>query len=150
MKAAAEINEGSIEVVRFLLDQPEIDPNAKDVAGNTALLIATRTGHFEKFQLLFEAPGVDQTAVNDKGLDVLELAAKNENEEITEFLKAQGYKSKPERLEKSAVESAGAHVTTSHLTAPETTTSREKTNAEQPGRLFNWPIIIPEAWQCRF
>jgi ankyrin repeat protein len=46
---------GRVDTVRYLLDKPGIDINAKDAEGYTALAVACINGHLEVAKLLVAA-----------------------------------------------------------------------------------------------
>lgn len=68
-------------VVRYMLDRG-VDVNAKDSAGNTALIAAATAGQWEMTDLLLKA-GADVNAVNSSGNTALMGAVAKGNIEIT-------------------------------------------------------------------
>ena len=66
-------------VVRYLLTRPlgDLDLNVVDTGGYTPLLLAAEVGDLNVLRVLFEAQGVDRSAVNKYEEDVLMCAAKS-------------------------------------------------------------------------
>jgi len=72
-------------VVRYLLDECGLNPNAVDYNGDTALHDAVRFNHPNVVTLLL--PKSDSTIKNKEGLDVLALAYKYGHEKIANIVK---------------------------------------------------------------
>ena len=49
-------NEGHVEVVKLMLEDPRVDANAKSNRGTTPLLLATAENHHKVVQLLLDSP----------------------------------------------------------------------------------------------
>lgn len=59
---------GHLDVVKFLLQQPDIDVNVEDYAGNTPLHVVCKNDKNEElFRFLLDQPGININAVNDYG-----------------------------------------------------------------------------------
>lgn len=80
---------GHIAAVEYLLDDLEIDPNAQDALGDTALHDAARFGHLELSQRLI-AGGTDLGLRNAAGMTPLELAIEYGKEEVAAAIRAAG------------------------------------------------------------
>jgi len=73
-----------IELVKFLIDR-EADVNIAAADGNTPLMAACREGNLAIVKLLISA-GANTEPVNNKSETALQLAEKNEHQEIVEYL----------------------------------------------------------------
>ena len=65
---------GHPEVVRALLNAPNIDVNAADRDGSTSLMLASARGHLDVVQLLLRCSKVDITKREENGKTALDLA----------------------------------------------------------------------------
>ena len=83
---------GSVEVVQALLDanaqraaNPSVAVNAKQLGGNTPLMLASARGRSDTVRLLLAAKA-DVSAADDDGKTALVLALENEYPEVAELL----------------------------------------------------------------
>ena len=67
--------EGNTEIVRLLLERPEIDVNMQDKYGYTALIWASRYGREEIVKLLLERPEIDVNVQDKYGYTALMWAS---------------------------------------------------------------------------
>ena len=81
--------EGHADAVQELLKSPGIDVNAKDEAGNTALIEAARLGHDHVTRVLLAA-GADFKLRNRDGKTPLMLAVAGGHDEVVFALKQAG------------------------------------------------------------
>lgn len=77
---------GSVDVVKFLLEVG-CDINAQDTFGNTALLCAVENNRYELMKFLLRQPGIHVELANFYGENIFSIAALNNDEQITEYLK---------------------------------------------------------------
>lgn len=77
---------GSVDVVKFLLEVG-CDINAQDTFGNTALLCAVENNRYELMKFLLRQPGIHVELSNFYGENIFSIAALNNDEQITEYLK---------------------------------------------------------------
>lgn len=77
---------GSVDVVKFLLEVG-CDINAQDTFGNTALLCAVENNRYELMKFLLRQPGIHIELSNFYGENIFSIAALNNDEQITEYLK---------------------------------------------------------------
>lgn len=81
----------SPELVRFLLDLGA-DPNARDLAGETALLASRQNKNFRELYPILHAAGADPQAKAEDGRNLLHMwAMKEKGTETVEFLLDQGF-----------------------------------------------------------
>jgi ankyrin repeat protein len=83
------INEKQEALTELLLNQPNIDLNVKDVAGMSALTLATSRGMLKTVKTLLEKEGSPNSATY-YGETLLHLAVINKNVEMCKFLLAVG------------------------------------------------------------
>jgi ankyrin repeat protein len=80
----------SLPVINFLLDQSDVDLNAKNVLGQTPLQIAAMNGQLDNLELLI-SKGADVKAVDRYQNNLLHVAAKTNRSEIIKYLLDQAY-----------------------------------------------------------
>jgi ankyrin repeat protein len=76
----------SIEIVKLLLDTPEIDVNVQNKNGKTALMLAANNKETEVVKLLLKAPGMDVNIQDKDGDTVLMYSAMYGCESIVKLL----------------------------------------------------------------
>jgi ankyrin repeat protein len=76
-----------------LLLEAGADANAKNVSGQTALMIASRTGDDSRLEVLARLPGVDLDAVDSQGVSAHAAAVAFEHHDAAELLVSLGAKS---------------------------------------------------------
>ena len=76
---------GTIETMKWLLQQPGINVNLKSKNGNTALMMATKNNKPDKVKLLLEN-GADQSIANNAGETPLSFAQRVKFDEINTLL----------------------------------------------------------------
>ncbi|KAK4154186.1 hypothetical protein C8A00DRAFT_14664 [Chaetomidium leptoderma] len=81
---------GHEDTVRWMLDRATTDPNQKDKAGRTGLLLAAENSQEAIFRLLFAPPKVDVDCVDNQGQTPLLTAARHGATEIVRFLLESG------------------------------------------------------------
>jgi ankyrin repeat protein len=86
MRAASA---GNADTVRTLLASPNVDVNASDDHGNTALIQAARFGHNDVVTVLLIGKA-DVKAKNDEGKTALMLAAEGGHDETVRVLTQAG------------------------------------------------------------
>lgn len=64
----------------------DVDVKARDIYGNTALIIASTKGHDDILELLLRQPKIDVNACNQRGMTALHESCKNGYESITNSL----------------------------------------------------------------
>jgi ankyrin repeat protein len=67
----------ALKCVRLLLDRTDIDINAVNSAGNTALLTATNSKFSDCVDLLLSVEGIDVNVANSQGLSALDASVSN-------------------------------------------------------------------------
>jgi ankyrin repeat domain-containing protein 50 len=77
---------GFTELVSRILAKGEIDPNAADSFGVTALMLASKNGHISVVQALLADQRTNPEAYNSEGGTALDFAAANNEVEIAEIL----------------------------------------------------------------
>ncbi len=76
---------GHIETIKYLCRDVKVEVNAIDYNGDTALHDAARFGHKNVCEALLRA-GADPKIVNKKGLDVVQLALKQDKFDIAQLI----------------------------------------------------------------
>ena len=71
LHVAMEMESGAV-IIRYLLKK-NVDPNVKDLAGNSALLLAAKKGYIKAIKLLLQSNKTDLSARNLEGMNVLHL-----------------------------------------------------------------------------
>jgi hypothetical protein len=79
---------GHKDIVELLLEQENIDINAKDNYGNTALMWAAYRGHKDIAEMLLEQENIDINAKDNNGSTALISAAQEGHKEVVELLEA--------------------------------------------------------------
>ncbi|XP_065343666.1 uncharacterized protein LOC135941846 [Cloeon dipterum] len=82
---AIGIYDYSIEVIRWLLDEAQVDVNAKNLNGETALMIACSKNRFEVIQILVEKKA-DVSIQDNKGRTALHHAARSGHLDLVKIL----------------------------------------------------------------
>ncbi len=77
---------GSKDIVKLLLDHPDIDINIRDSLGWSALMRAAQERNTEIVELLLEKPNIDVNTKNHDGSTALTIAALNGYKEIVKML----------------------------------------------------------------
>ncbi len=85
-KIINSIRTNSLDSMEKLLKLPGLDINVKDNVGDTALLLAAKSGHKKVIELLLKYPGIDVNAKNTSGETALISAVRSGSKEIVEFL----------------------------------------------------------------
>ena len=81
---------GKVELVLFLLKIDEVDVNANDISGKTALMYAAEAGHIEVIKALTADGGADVNYRDKVGMTALMYAAKAGHIEVIKALTADG------------------------------------------------------------
>lgn len=76
----------SINAMSFLINQPDIQINAKDRYGNTALIVSAVNGFTESINLLLSISGISVNEIDNLGNTALIRAAQSQDEEIVKLL----------------------------------------------------------------
>ena len=79
-------SQGQSNIVEILLGHPNIDVNAQDSNGDSALCLAAEFGSKETIQILLKKPTIDINKVNHRGWSALYIAAKEDHINCVEFL----------------------------------------------------------------
>lgn len=82
----AACKQGHAEMVRYLLQRPDVDPTIPQYGGNTALHVACAAGRAEVVRLLLADPRIDVTKKTDVGLSALYIACVNNHGEVARLL----------------------------------------------------------------
>lgn len=77
---------GNYNVVKFLIKENYFDINSKDLAGETALIVATKNNQAQIIQLLLEL-GADKSLKDSKEKTAYDYAVENGYEEIAQLLR---------------------------------------------------------------
>lgn len=78
--------EGHIDVVKFLLDFDNVDPDSMDCDDTTPLSAAAENGHINVLELLVQDERVDLNSKDDFGITPLSRAAESGHENVVRFL----------------------------------------------------------------
>ena len=81
---------GHAHTTRTLTQDLRVNPNVRDIEGDTALHDAARFGHVEVVKLLLATPGIQVGIKNNKGLTALALAEDYGKPEVAAMLRAKG------------------------------------------------------------
>jgi hypothetical protein len=81
---------GHVDVVKALLQHPNIDVNLHDEEGRTALSLAASSGNIDIVNLLLDLKDVDTNAVDKDGYSPLSLASLHGNYEVVRILLQHG------------------------------------------------------------
>ena len=77
--------QGHIEVVKYLIDKG-VKIDAKDIKGDTALILASRYGYIKVVKYLVDK-GADVEAKNNEGMIALDIAKeRGRSKEVIEYL----------------------------------------------------------------
>ncbi|KAJ6112298.1 hypothetical protein N7523_008359 [Penicillium sp. IBT 18751x] len=79
---------GKLEVVKILLEHPNLNLNAMDDQGRTPFWWAAAGGHFDIVQLLANQSGVKKRLKDSNGLTAYAIAKKHKHGHITVFLRS--------------------------------------------------------------
>ena len=77
---------GYVEIVRMMLEKPEIDVNLQDKDGWTAIMRASRWGYTEIVKLLLERPEIEINLQTSSGSTALMMASYSGHIEIVQLL----------------------------------------------------------------
>ena len=79
---------GHTEIVRMLLERPEIDVNLQNSGGSTALMKALWYGRTEIVRTLLKRPEIDVNLQNERGMTALMFASEEGRTEIVNLIKS--------------------------------------------------------------
>ena len=79
---------GYADIVKVLLEQPNVDVNLAQTGGATPLYLATTLGHVEIVRLLLGARGINVNLATSEGATPLMIAAQKGREEVMKLLLA--------------------------------------------------------------
>jgi ankyrin repeat protein len=80
---------GNREYAEVLLDAPDVNVNAQDLAGTTILMLASYYGHTELVQLILSR-GADPNLEDNQGRTALQRASDEGHHEVIALLKQAG------------------------------------------------------------
>ena len=83
-----KFREDKHDIVNFLLETKGVDPNVKDLRGDSLATIGVKKNNLEFLRRLNEIPGLDWNTRNRAGDCPLSLAVKQELIEVLRFLKS--------------------------------------------------------------
>lgn len=83
------VTSGALDVLKYLIDQPNIDVNIKDNNGLTPLHHAVRQEQFAAFKLLLEHRDIDLTVQNNNGSTPIHYMARNDSIQYLKMFCAQ-------------------------------------------------------------
>lgn len=88
LKEAAQ--NGRVEVVKYLIEEKNVDANSKNDVGVTALIAAAGEGHTEAVRYLVGQGGADVDATNENGSTALICAADYGHIDVVRYLAQEG------------------------------------------------------------
>ncbi len=80
---------GDREYAEILLDDPDVNVNAQDLAGTTILMLASYYGHLQLVQLILSR-GADPSLQDKQGRTALQRAGESGHAGIAELLRQAG------------------------------------------------------------
>ena len=84
------IEDQMTDIVHYLISKKEIDINATNESGSTALMHAAAVGQPEIVAILLNSPRTEVNATNNAGMSALDIAKENNNTAVVELLVSHG------------------------------------------------------------
>lgn len=84
----AENEDGNVEIMRLLLQDPRIDINCKDENGMSPLAYASRNGRVNMVEMLLDCKGIDIYSMDNHGRTALEWAKEGGSVEVMRLLRS--------------------------------------------------------------
>ncbi len=134
LMVAANVN--NVQLVKFLLKEPDTDVTAVDHDGCTALHAASAAGSLQAVKLLVKHPGVNKDAVDKFGQSALDMAVDWGDKKVVKFLGGELNEDESSEDESDEDESDEESVTSSIDTKDSVTSSRTDGSTNQGNTLL--------------